>query len=63
MDALGAKVFFYFSHCHELAGKLADIRPLLISLHRTACLHHDDIGQATVRLHTVHRDRTAHMIL
>lgn len=49
LDALGSKVFFYYSHVHELAGKLADIRPTLISLHRTACLHHDDIGQATVR--------------
>jgi 26S proteasome regulatory subunit N3 len=43
-----AQIWFYTSHVHELAGNLALIRPQLLQAYRTACLHHDDTGQATL---------------
>lgn len=48
LDPLAAKVVFYLALTYEKAGRLSEIRPLLVALHRTACLHHDEIGQATV---------------
>ena len=49
LDPLAAKVVFYLALTHEKSGKgLSTLRPLLVALHRTACLHHDEIGQATV---------------
>jgi 26S proteasome regulatory subunit N3 len=43
-----AQIWFYASRVHELAGNLAVIRPQLLQAYRTACLHHDDTGQATL---------------
>jgi 26S proteasome regulatory subunit N3 len=43
-----AQIWFYTSRVHELAGNLAAIRPQLLQAYRTACLHHDDTGQATL---------------
>ena len=49
LDPLAAKVIFYLALVYEKTGKsLREIRPLLVALHRTACLHHDEMGQATV---------------
>merc|ERR1719407_178781 len=43
-----AQIWFYASRVHELAGNLAVIRPQLLQAYRTACLHHDEGGQATL---------------
>ena len=48
LDPLAAKAVFYLALCYERQGKLAELRPLLVALHRTACLRHDEMGQATV---------------
>ena len=49
LDPLAAKVIFYLALTQEKSGKpLAALRPLLVALHRTACLHHNEIGQATI---------------
>lgn len=47
-DNLNATVFFYFSRVYELLGNLNAIRPILQNAFRTACLHKDEIGQATL---------------
>lgn len=48
LDPLLSKVYFYYSLTHEDQGTLADVRPALLATHRTACLYHDEMGQATV---------------
>ena len=48
LDILSSKVFFYFSLAYEKINKLENIRSTLLALYRTACLHHDDIGQAVL---------------
>mmetsp|Transcript_23529 Transcript_23529/g.34183 ORF Transcript_23529/g.34183 Transcript_23529/m.34183 type:complete len:535 (-) Transcript_23529:208-1812(-) len=48
MDPLTAKLYFYFAMCFERSGQLIDIKPLLLSLHRTCCLRHDEQGQAVL---------------
>ena len=45
LDALAARIFFYYSLAHEKAGKLQDIRGMLLELHCTAVLNHDEAGQ------------------
>ncbi len=46
LDALGAKVAFYFSLTHEKIGKLEAVRPRLLSLYRSACVHQDQMTQS-----------------
>ena len=36
------------SLAHERAGTMANLRPTLLAAHRTACLQHDEVGQATL---------------
>lgn len=48
LDPLAARIYFYLSLCHEQAGTLAEIRGLLLALHRTAVLRHDALGQETL---------------
>eukprot|EP00620_Florenciella_sp_RCC1587_P014690 CAMPEP_0182573594 /NCGR_PEP_ID=MMETSP1324-20130603/20303_1 /TAXON_ID=236786 /ORGANISM="Florenciella sp., Strain RCC1587" /LENGTH=488 /DNA_ID=CAMNT_0024788725 /DNA_START=35 /DNA_END=1501 /DNA_ORIENTATION=- len=48
LDPLTSKAYFYLSLVHEKKGTLPSIRTLLLSAHRTACLHHDEMGQATL---------------
>lgn len=48
LDVLAAKVVFYYSLAYERAGRIAETRSPLLALHRTCCLRHDEIGQATV---------------
>eukprot|EP00752_Nemacystus_decipiens_P002345 g2216.t1 len=47
LDSLSAKVVFYYSLAFEASGRLPEARPRLLALHRTCCLRHDEIGQAT----------------
>ena len=48
MDALAARVVFYYSLAHERFGTLAEVRAPLLALHRTAALRFDEIGQETI---------------
>lgn len=48
LDPLSAKVYFYLSLVHEQRGELASIRSRLLATHRSACLRHDEMGQATL---------------
>jgi 26S proteasome regulatory subunit N3 len=48
LDTLSSKVFFYFSLAYERIDKMENIRSTLLALYRTACLHHDNIGQAVL---------------
>lgn len=36
LDVLHARLVFYYSLAHELFSELAEVRPVLLSLHRTA---------------------------
>ncbi|CAM9589888.1 unnamed protein product [Ectocarpus sp. 4 AP-2014] len=47
LDSLAAKMVFYYSLAFEVSGRLPEARPRLLGLHRTCCLRHDEIGQAT----------------
>merc|ERR1719217_1969296 len=48
MDLFLAKVYFYFSHAHELKGRLSDVRTENLAAYRTACLRRDVMTQATL---------------
>ncbi|KAK9818845.1 hypothetical protein WJX81_007258 [Elliptochloris bilobata] len=48
LDGLAARLYFYFSWTHECTGTLSEIRSLLLALHRTAVLRHDEYGQETL---------------
>lgn len=45
-DAFHAKLWSYLSLCYEKLGRLEDVRSALLGAHRTACLQHNEIGQA-----------------
>jgi 26S proteasome regulatory subunit N3 len=47
-DLLSAKIYHYYSLFHERVGRLLDIRNDLLSFHRSACLAHNEPGQATL---------------
>jgi len=56
LDSLRAKAFSYLGLAHERTvaaasskqGSTASLRPMLLAAHRTACLQHDEMGQATL---------------
>eukprot|EP00252_Welwitschia_mirabilis_P008520 TRINITY_DN2041_c0_g1_i1.p1 TRINITY_DN2041_c0_g1~~TRINITY_DN2041_c0_g1_i1.p1 ORF type:complete len:492 (+),score=97.61 TRINITY_DN2041_c0_g1_i1:203-1678(+) len=48
LDVLAARLYFYYSYSYELTDSLAEIRSNLLSLHRTATLRHDELGQETL---------------
>ncbi|KAJ7567941.1 hypothetical protein O6H91_01G013100 [Diphasiastrum complanatum] len=48
LDVLAARIYFYYSYSYELTNSLAEIRGTLLLLHRTATLHHDELGQETL---------------
>lgn len=45
LDPLSAKIYYYYSWAQELVGNLAEIRPKLLHLQRTATLRHNFDGQ------------------
>jgi 26S proteasome regulatory subunit N3 len=47
-DLLSSKIYSFFSLLHERTGNLADIRTDLLQYHRTACLSHNEPGQAAL---------------
>ncbi|KAI5121700.1 hypothetical protein M0805_002093 [Coniferiporia weirii] len=48
MDPLAARVWFALGRAYELAGKLEDVRPLLLTAQKTASLRRDDECQAVL---------------
>lgn len=48
LDILASKAFFYFSLAYEKIGKLENIRPILLVLYRTSCIHQDEARQAVL---------------
>eukprot|EP00742_Colponemidia_sp_Colp-10_P000642 GILJ01000700.1.p1 GENE.GILJ01000700.1~~GILJ01000700.1.p1 ORF type:complete len:506 (+),score=92.99 GILJ01000700.1:73-1518(+) len=48
MDSISSKVFFYYARAFELAGRASETRSTLLACYRTASLHHDELGQATL---------------
>ena len=48
LDIFNAKAYFYLSLSYEKIGKLDSIRSTLLSLYRTSCVRHDDMGQAVL---------------
>ncbi|KAF0696022.1 Aste57867_13185 [Aphanomyces stellatus] len=49
LDLFAARAMTYYAYAHERFGQnYAAIRPILLVAHRTACLHSDEIGQATL---------------
>jgi 26S proteasome regulatory subunit N3 len=49
LDILAARIYSYLSLAHERSGSgLAPIRSLLLGLHRTAVLRHDEVGAQTL---------------
>uniref|UniRef100_A0A383WN77 PCI domain-containing protein n=1 Tax=Tetradesmus obliquus TaxID=3088 RepID=A0A383WN77_TETOB len=41
LDAIGARIYFYYSWAYECTGALADVRSTLMAAHCTAGLRHD----------------------
>eukprot|EP00933_Yihiella_yeosuensis_P007578 TRINITY_DN112677_c0_g1_i1.p1 TRINITY_DN112677_c0_g1~~TRINITY_DN112677_c0_g1_i1.p1 ORF type:complete len:511 (-),score=134.27 TRINITY_DN112677_c0_g1_i1:68-1600(-) len=48
LDIFSARAYFYLSLAYERCNRLAEIRPELLAAYRTACLRHDQMGQATL---------------
>lgn len=48
LDVLAARCAFYLSLAAEANGNLDSLRPRLLSLHASAVLNHDDVGQETL---------------
>jgi len=48
LDAIAAKIYFYFSLVHEKLDQLEAIRPQLLSRLQTAVLQQDDVTQETL---------------
>lgn len=48
LDPISGKVYFYLARAHDIADKLADIRPLLLAAQRTASLRQDADSQAVL---------------
>jgi len=48
LDMFSARAYFYLSLAYERCGRLSEIRPELLAAYRTACLRHDQMGQATL---------------
>lgn len=48
LDLFSAKAYFYFSLAAERTNKLENIRSSLLALYRTACVRHDETGQAVL---------------
>ncbi|KAF9787964.1 PCI domain-containing protein [Thelephora terrestris] len=48
MDPIAAKVWYVVERTYELAGDLAEARPLFLAAQRTASLRHDDETQASL---------------
>lgn len=48
LDNFTSKAYFYLSLSYERIQRLDSIRPTLLTLYRTSCVRHDDMGQAVL---------------
>ena len=48
LDHLGAKAMYFIAVANEKLGLLPQVRQLMFESYKTACLHQDLIGQATI---------------
>ncbi|KAJ4883880.1 26S proteasome non-ATPase regulatory subunit 3-like protein A [Raphanus sativus] len=48
IDVIASRLYFYYSLSYEMTGDLAEIRGTLLSLHHSATLRHDELGQETL---------------
>ncbi|KAK7208478.1 proteasome regulatory particle subunit [Myxozyma melibiosi] len=48
LDALAAKMWFYYAHAKELSNMFTEIRPMLLGVLRTATLRHDTETRAMI---------------
>ena len=48
LDPIAERVYFYAAWAFEVGGQLAALRSPLLAAHRTACLHHNTVCQATL---------------
>jgi len=48
MDKLSSNAYFFYARCAELNGSLSSIRKEMLDAYRTACLHMNYPGQATL---------------
>jgi 26S proteasome regulatory subunit N3 len=48
LDVFTAKAYFYLSLAYEKINLLESIRPTLLSLYRTSCVRHDEMGQGVL---------------
>jgi len=48
LDIFNARAYFYLSLIYEKNGRLSEIRSELLAAYRSACLRHDNMGQATL---------------
>lgn len=62
LDIFSSKAIFYYSLAHERISQLDSIRPTLLLLYRTACIRHDEMGQA-VLLNTLLRNYLAYNLI
>lgn len=48
LDIFSSKAYFYLSLAYENIQRLENIRPVLLTLYRTSCVRHDEMGQAVL---------------
>ena len=48
LDPISERIYYFASWAFESCGQLAAIRSPLLAAHRTACLHHNTVCQATL---------------
>jgi 26S proteasome regulatory subunit N3 len=48
LDSIGARLFFFYGHFHDVTGKAEAIQSYIIQSHRTATLRQDNDTQATL---------------
>ena len=48
LDLISSKAFLYFSLAFEKINQLENIRPMLLTLYRTASIRHDEMGQSVL---------------
>jgi len=48
MDPISAKIYYFYALIHEQIGRDQEIRNSLLAAHRTACLQHNEPGQAAL---------------
>lgn len=48
LDVLASKAISYYSLTHERIGQVADLRPRLLAMYRSACVHQDENTQAVI---------------